>query len=154
MRPQVTTSIGYTKPYAESSQSNLLSSSYLMGQRHYLSKSWVFKSCFPFKVRQHGQQKFYLQYKVCWILYKMVGVPSFLHIQPMLQSLPKHSSSTLVNFYIPIPPLLFHKIILRIPTNPLTLPSSIPLQFSTSLFSCITKNIFPTSTISPIQFAS
>ena len=24
-----------------------------------------------------GQQQLYLQYKVCWILYKMVGAPSF-----------------------------------------------------------------------------
>ena len=152
--PQVTTSIGYTKPYPEPSQSNLLSSWYLMVQTNYLSKSWVFKSRFPFKVRQYGQQQFYLQNKVCWILSKMVGAPSFLHIQPMLQSPPKHSSSTSVNFYIPIPPLIFHKIILTIPTNPLTLPSAIPLRVFTSLFLHITKNIFATLTISPIQSAS
>ena len=29
----------------------------------YPSKSWVFKGCFSFKVRQHGQQRLYLQYK-------------------------------------------------------------------------------------------
>ena len=37
----------------------------------------VFKSRFSFKVRQHNQQNLYLQYKVCWIIYKMVGAPSF-----------------------------------------------------------------------------
>ena len=31
------------------------------------------KSSLSFKVRQHGQQQFYLQYKVCWVLYKTVG---------------------------------------------------------------------------------
>ena len=66
----------------------------------------------------------------------------------------QHSSSTSVNFYIPIPPLIFHKIILTLPTNPLTLPSSIPLRVLTSLFLRITKNIFATLTISPIQSAS
>ena len=40
-------------------------------------------------LRQHGQQQFYLQYKICWILYKMVGACSFsqnyLCIQPPLK---------------------------------------------------------------------
>ena len=57
----------------------------------------------------------------CWILYKMVGAPSFsqpiLWIQPTLQSLPRNSSSSSVNFHFPISPLLVHKIILTIPTN-------------------------------------
>ena len=48
-----------------------------MGQTFYPSKSWVFKSHFPFKVRQHCQRQLYLQYKVCWILYRMVSAPSF-----------------------------------------------------------------------------
>ena len=34
-----------------------------------------------------------------------------------LQSPPKIFSSTLINFYLPIPPVLFNKIILTIPTN-------------------------------------
>ena len=81
-----------------------------------------------------------------------------MHIQPTLKYPPKNSFSTSVNFYIPIPPLLFHKIILAIPL--LTLPASISHQFSTPLFLCTTiptiyiKNIFPTSTIFLIQAAS
>ena len=53
-------------------------SQYLMGQTHYPSKSWVFIRRFPLKVRQYGQQQLYLHYKVCWVLYKIVGAPSFL----------------------------------------------------------------------------
>ena len=47
------------------------------GQTRYPWKRGVFKSPFSFKVRQHSQQHFYLQCKVCWIHYKMVGTPSF-----------------------------------------------------------------------------
>ena len=58
IRPQATTSIGYTKSYIKPSQSNcsqaIYRSWYLMGQIHYPSKSWVFKSSFSFKFRQHG----------------------------------------------------------------------------------------------------
>ena len=106
-----------------------------MHQTRYPSKRWVFKSRFSFKIRQHGQQQLYIQYKVCWILYKMKGTPSFLQpylwIQPMLQSPPKIHSSTPVNFHLPIAPLFVPKIILTIP---LTLPFSISQQFFTSLF--------------------
>ena len=68
---------------------------YLMGQEaRYPWKSWVFNSCFSFKVRQHDQQKLYFQYKVCWILYEIVGSPSFsqpyLCKQAALQSPPKN----------------------------------------------------------------
>ena len=47
-----------------------------------LSKSQLFpasviKSRFSFKVTQDGQQQLYLQYKVCCVLYKIVGAPSF-----------------------------------------------------------------------------
>ena len=84
-------------------------------------KSWVFKSRFFFKVRQYGQQQLYLQYKMCWILYKMVCALSFpqpyLCIQPPLQSPPKIRYPTSVNFNFLILPLLVHKIILIIPTN-------------------------------------
>ena len=38
-------------------------------------------------------------------------------IQPSLRSPPKIRSSTLVSFYLPIPPSLVHKIIITIPTN-------------------------------------
>ena len=64
-----------------------------MGQTRYPSKRWVFKRHFSVKVKQHGQQQLYLQYRVCWILYKMIGAPSFpqpyLWIQSSLQSRPK-----------------------------------------------------------------
>ena len=90
-----------------------------MGQTRYPSKS--FKSHFSFKVRQHGQQNLYLQYKVYWILYKMVGTSSFsqpyLCMQSLLRSPPQIQCSTSVNFHLPIPPLFVHKIILTIPTN-------------------------------------
>ena len=118
IRPHATTSIGYIKLYAKPSQSNVLSSytqmtiSY-MGQTRYPSK------------RQHSQQELCLQYKVCWILYRMVDVPSFsqpyLCIQRLLQSPPKILFSPSVNFYLPILPYLVHKIILTILTNTLFL---------------------------------
>ena len=58
----------------------------------------------------------------------MVGAPSFsqpiLWIQPPLQSLPRISSSSSVNFHFPISPLLAYKIILTIPTNTLFLYNS------------------------------
>ena len=58
-------------------------------ERYYASKSLVFnESCFPFKVKQHGQQQLYAQYKISWIPYKMVGASLFpqpyLCIQPLL----------------------------------------------------------------------
>ena len=52
-------------------------SSYLMFQARYPSKSKAFKSHFSFKFRQLGLHQLYFQCKVCWTLYKMVGVPSF-----------------------------------------------------------------------------
>ena len=59
--------------------------------------------------------------KVWWIIYKMVGAPSFsqpfLCIQPLLQTPPKIHSSTSVNFHLPIPFLLFNKPTLTIPSN-------------------------------------
>ena len=95
---------------------------YLMGQEaRYPWKSWVFNSCFSFKVRQHDQQKLYFQYKVCWILYEIVGSPSFsqpcLCKQADLESPPKILSSISVNIHLPFPRLLFNKIILTIHTN-------------------------------------
>ena len=86
-----------------------------------IKQSWLFKNLFFFKVRQHSQQQLYLQYKVCWILCKMVDDPwflqSYLCIQPPLQSPPKIRSFNSVNFYLPIPPLHVYKTILTIPTN-------------------------------------
>ena len=101
-----------------------------MGQTCYPSESWFFKSRFSFKVRQHGQQQLYIQYQVCWILSRIIRALSlskpFLCIKPTFQSPPRIRFSTSVNFYLPIPRLLVHKIFL-------TLPSSIPHQFLTSL---------------------
>ena len=37
----------------------------------------VFDSRFSFKVGQQVQRQFDFQYKICWILYEMVGAPSF-----------------------------------------------------------------------------
>ena len=51
----------------------------------------------------------------------MVGALSFLQpylcIQPPLQSPPKLRSPTSAIFYLPVPPLLVHKIICAIPIN-------------------------------------
>ena len=99
-----------------------------MSQTRYPSKSWAFKSCFSFKVRKHGQQQVYLQYKVCWILSKMVGAHLFsqlyLRTQPPLQSPPEIRSSTSFNVWLPILPLLIQKIIWTFPTNTLFLYTS------------------------------
>ena len=82
-----------------------------MGRTGYPSKNWVFKNRFSFKFRQ----------QVCWILYKVLVAPSFsqsiLWIKSTLQSLPRNSSSSSVNFHFSNSPLLVQKIILTIPTN-------------------------------------
>ena len=53
--------------------------------------------------------------------FNMIGAPSFkepyLCKQPPVHFPPKIRSSTSVNCYLPIPPLLVHKLILTIPTN-------------------------------------
>ena len=110
---------------------------------------------------QHGQKQLYIQYKVCWILCKMVGGSSFpqpyLWIQTLLQSPPRIRSSNSVSFRILIPPLLVYKIILSNPTNTLFLCIAAIFTF---LFSrrtiprIYTKNISPISAIKPIQATS
>ena len=114
-----------------------------MGETRYPWKNWVFKSCFFFVVRQHVQEQRYLQYKVYWILCKMLGAPSFsqssLCIQPPLQSPTKIFSSNSVNFHLPFPPLLVHKIILTISTNT-------PFLYTSATFHLLTiysKKYFP-----------
>ena len=126
---------------------------YLIDQTHYQSTSWAFKSRFSFKVIQHGKQQLYLQYKVCWIFYKMVGVLSFSspywRIQPPLESPPKILSLQLI-FTSLIRPSLFIKSSLQ---SPKILHFAIHLQFFTSLFlrtaipAIYIKSILPTSTI-------
>ena len=132
-----------------------------MGQTRYPSKSWVFKNRFSFIATQHGQHQLYLQCKVCWILHKMVGAYSFsqpcLYRQLPLESPPKMRSFTLDNFHFPISPLLVSKIILTTPTNTPFLYTSVKftsLLLHTTIPTFCAKNIFPTSTISPIQAAS
>ena len=123
IQPNATTSIGYTKPYGNSSQSNyhqaIYRSSYLMSQTRYSSKNWVFKSRYSFKVRQLGQQLLYFEYKVCWTLYEMGGAPSLsepcLWIQPPLQFPTESLSYTSANFNLNFP-LLFKQIITAIHT--------------------------------------
>ena len=91
-----------------------------MGQTRCPSKSCHLEAL-SFKVRKHVQQQLNLQYRLHWILCKMVAVPSFsepyLCKQPSLHSPPKIRSSTSVSFHLPIPPLLVHKFILTTPTK-------------------------------------
>ena len=123
--PPRATLIGYTKPNAKSIRFiiKLHTNKYLFGETRYLSKISVFKTCFSFKVRQHGQQQLYIQYKVCWVLYKMVGALSFsqpyLCIQLPQQCRPKIQ----LIFTSPFSPYLFIKSSLP---APLTLPSCVP----------------------------
>ena len=134
IQPSVTTIIGYTKPYGNPSQSNLLSNRLQITIAFEPStlpiKNWVYKSRLSFKVRQHGQQQLYFQYKVCWTLYKIMGTPSFsklcLYIQQPLQSPSTMLSSTSVNFHLTFR-LLFNKIILTIHFNT-------PFLYTTAFF--------------------
>ena len=119
-----------------------------MGQ-HSTHQKLCLQELFSFKVRQHGQQRLHLQYKVCWFFCKVVSAPSFsepyLFKQPPLQSPPKIRSS-LVNFHLPTLPLLIHKFILTILTN-----TSFLYQFLTSLFLRTTIPTIYTKTIFPIN---
>ena len=113
------------------------------------SKSWVIKSRFSFNVRQHGQQQLYLQYKVSWMFYKMIGAPSFLQpylcIQLPLKSPQNIRSSTLVTLH----PYLFTKSFLQ---PPLALPSSIPHQFLTSITELTTTDSFSVRLIKLVYY--
>ena len=113
-----------------------------MGQSRNLSKSWLLKSCFSFKLSHHGQQQLYLQYKVCWILHRIVGAPSFLQlflrIQPPLQYPPEIHSSTSVNFQLLILLLLVQKMILIISTDTAFLYTS--AIFHLPIFACSHPN--------------
>ena len=64
---------------------------------------------------------------------------SYLCIQQLLQSATKIRSSTSVNFHLPIPPLLDHKIIFTIRTNTPFLYTSAIFHLPTSY----TKKYFP-----------
>ena len=93
IQSRTTTSIEYTKPRRKPRQKKIIIKLYTdhniwWVERYYASKSLVFKGCFPFKVKQHGQQQLYAQYKISWVPYKMVGASLFsqpyLCIQPLL----------------------------------------------------------------------
>ena len=92
--PQLLYVINHTPGQANQIYNQVIYKSwYLIGQSRYLLKRWVFKSHFSFKVRQQGQEQLCLQFRVCWILYRMVRALSFLRrclwIQRSLQSPPK-----------------------------------------------------------------
>ena len=80
-----------------------------------------FRDGFLSKLANTVNNKSIFSTKYANILNKMVGAPSFsqpyLCIHQLLQSPPKISSSTSVNFHFTLPPLLVHKIIFTIPTN-------------------------------------
>ena len=78
-------------------------------------------------------------------------------IKPPLQSPPKTSFSTSINFHLPIPSLLVYKIILTMPTNTPFLYTSLILYlliFAYNLPINLHQKYFPTSVIEPIQAAS
>ena len=111
-----------------------------MSQTRYPSKR-VFKSRFSFKIRQHGQQQLYFQYKVCWILCKMVGTPSFS--QPCLFIQPTISTKNPF-FYQSIFTSLFHPFLLTksFLQSPITIPFCIPPSFCVEPSQQYTPRIF------------
>ena len=95
--------------------------------------------------------------KVCWILYEMVGAPSFLEPILCIQSPQKISFSTSANFHLPTLSFLVQKIILAIPTNTPFLDISVILNlliFAYNLPANLHQKYFPTSVIESIQAAS
>ena len=104
------------------------------GSPRYPSKN--FKSRFPFKVMQHGQQQYkvlHLQYKVYQILHKMVSVPSFSQhyscMQPCNQryNILQKAVPLLQSIFTSYSTLFVHKILLTISTN-------IPFFYTSAIF--------------------
>ena len=100
------------------------------------------------------EKQLYLKCKICWILYKTIGTSSFsqpdLCIQSTSQSPSKIRSSTLVNFHLPIKPLIVHKIIFTIPTNNTFLYTSAISHLPFFVYNHpnnLHQKYFPTSTI-------
>ena len=122
-----------------------------MGQTHYPSKSWFFKGNFSFKVRKHGQQQqLYLQYKVCWILYKKVSktTTKFSTKKPFFyfsQFSPPYSTFTCSQNH-PYNPQK-HSL-------PLYLSNFASLIFAYNLSNNLHEKYFPTSAIELVQGAS
>ena len=112
-------------------------------------KSWVFKSCFYFKVGQHVQQYLNLQYKVLWSLLKMVGLLVQTTTCPIsTKNLFFHFSQLLPPYFTP---LLVHKTILITSTNTLSLNKSVifklPIFRYTAIPTISSKSFFLISTI-------
>ena len=112
-------------------------------------KSWVFKSCFYFKVGQHVQQYLNLQYKVLWSLLKMVGLLVQTTTCPIsTKNLFFHFSQLLPSYFAP---LLVHKTILITSTNTLSLNKSVifklPIFRYTAIPTISSKSFFLISTI-------
>ena len=126
-----------------------------MGQTRYPSKSWNFKSRFSFNVRLHGKQQLCLQYKVCWVLYKLIVLLHFHspdYAYNHLYNLHQKSVSLLESIFISLFfPYLFTKSSLQ---SSLTFPSSIPQQFCISSFLRATiPTIYTKNNFLPQQFS-
>ena len=131
----------------------------LFGQTRYSTKIWVFKSNFSSKVTQHGQQQLWLHPKYAkfstkrWVLVHYYNPTCAYNQCYNLQQ----KSVLLLQSIFTLHPYLFTKSSLQ---SPLTFSSSILQQFFTSFFlrtnipTMYTKNIFPTSTILPVQTGS
>ena len=90
IRLHATTSIRYIKSYAKLRQWDVLLS-YIeiiisCGSNILPSKNWVL---FSFTIRQHGQKRLYLQYKVCWTTRSTTTLSS---IQSMLYNTVNNNS--------------------------------------------------------------
>ena len=105
------------------------------------------------KLENTVKGKVYVQYKLCWILYKMVSAPSFSQpyfcIQPFLQSPLKICSSTSDKFHLPIQPLRFCKFNFTIPTKTLFLYTSATFHLPT----IYTKRLFSNWATKPMHAA-
>ena len=113
------------------------------------SKSWVFKSCFYFKIGQHVQQYLNLQYKVLWSLLKMVG----LLVQTTTCTISTKNSFFHFSQLLPpyFTPFLVHKTILITSTNTLSLNKSVifklPIFRYTAIPTISSKSFFLILTI-------
>ena len=99
-----------------------------------------------FKVRQHVQQKLYLQYKVHSILYKTVGARATVFVQTTTLYILRHKNVSLLQSVFTS---IFYPYLFTNSSITLTLPSSIPHHFFTFLFlrttipTIYTKSVFP-----------
>ena len=120
---------------------------HILGQTRYPSKSWIFKSLFLFKVKQHSLQQLNHQYKTCWVVYKMVGAfsPPSLFLQPPLQSPTTIPSSTSATFNFYFTSLLVDKTIPTILNNSHFFYTSVIFHhiFTKSTPATSFKNYFP-----------